>query len=550
MNGGRSVAVALISLLMVASPAWAAQGTIDLQSGLPVTVEGDRTVNAHDGGFFLSGDDGQVALGIHSAEGTLTRVLHRAYGVINQDDPQAGVLWEQKVERHELPLDGASIRLAERHDDFQLLAHDGPMALHDSDIRTPLHVGVLASPKMVQSTAEPPIQLILGRADSAPFQHVLRSGLFESRSMDGRLTTDDARLYISGAVLTYNADGATDVLRAHFREEQHPGAIFDPVEGRWTGPGEHTEYVHEYLLLELTGAPAQISYRGTPATLFAASPTITTTGSATFPDAVGTVTITEEEGTTTHIVDDDLEIAGHFAFTLTGTAEGRTRSDVQGDGDIVQLTYGGNAHEYDWTAIAAAGLGAILLGIVTWISGAGKWLLGSAGAFIGGYARVQGDAVLQHKGRQQVYDLVQAEPGMHFMDLCERLPFGASTLNYHLRVLERNDFVHRVKDGRYVRFFDRRTGDFAGERKTAVSALRNDTTAAIADCILHNPGIAQRDLAEAFGIAPSTVSWHVERLQKSGLVDKQRDRHFTRYYMGDAWSSLPTQELARFGIAG
>lgn len=544
------MALAFTALLVAAAPTMAAQGTVELDSALPIQVTGDRVVSANDGAFLLTGDTGDLSLLIEGEQGTLTRVLHRAYGVINQNDPQAGVLWEQRVERQDLPLDGAIVSLAERRDGFQFFAHDGAIQVHDGNAATPLHMGVLASPKSVQSEAEPPIQLILGRADSAPFLHVLRSGLFESRSLDGRMTTDNAALYLSGAVLDYRgADGSSAILRAHFREETHPGAVFDPLAGRWTGPGDHTEYVHEYIEFQLDAGRIQLQHRGVPATLFASNPVVQLTGSAHFPDSNGRIAITGDDGATHELDGDNVDVAGRFQFQLTGTSDGRTRANVAGDGDIVGVTYRATTHEYDWTAVAVAGISALLLGAIAWITGAGKWLIGSMGAFVGGYARVQGDAVLQHDGRQQVYDLVQAEPGMHFMDMCERLPFGASTLNYHLRVLERNEFVSRVKDGRYVRFFDRRTGDFAGDRKAAVSTLRNDTTAAIADCIVQNPGIAQRDLAHAFGIAASTVSWHVERLQKSGLVDKQRDAHFTRYYMGDAWTSLPSNELARFGIA-
>ncbi len=161
---------------------------------------------------------------------------------------------------------------------------------------------------------------------------------------------------------------------------------------------------------------------------------------------------------------------------------------------------------------------------------------------------MQGEEILEHPGRLEVYERIKADPGMHFQDIAGRVEFGASTLNYHLRVLERNGYVTRVKDGRYVRFFDAKSGAYSRDRKQAASTLRNATTAAIASFIVQNPGVVQRDLAKQFGIAPSTVSWHVDRLRKEGLVEKQRDQHFTRYYMGEAWSTLPTRELSRVGL--
>ena len=103
--------------------------------------------------------------------------------------------------------------------------------------------------------------------------------------------------------------------------------------------------------------------------------------------------------------------------------------------------------------------------------------------------------------------------------------------------------------GRYLRFFDRQAGTYSGAKKVQVSALRNSQTAAMARHIRDHPGIAQRDLAAAFGVTASTVNWHMTRLQAAGLVERQRDAHFTRYYLSQGWSQLPASEMERLAEA-
>lgn len=555
-GAGRSTSVAALAVLalLVAVPAaTAADGSFTLEHELPVTATGSHATTSDAAAALLQGQDGHVTFLLEGHQGTLERVIHRATGYVSPENPKAGVLWRQTVETVEEPLQDTYITLKERLPGFTLLAFDGPISLETGARHGPLHVGALENDRLVQSTAEPPLHLTLGEKEAKPFQHILPAGDYQARTLDGRLTANgDFRLYLADALVEVHAPDGPQTLQAYFREETRAGGVYDPVEDRWIGPGTHTEYIHEYVVLDLQDARLQVQHVDTAATLTADRLRTDLTGEALFPAATGTVTVTDDAGTTTHALDgDELRLGGAFGFTLSGLDATLAGSDAHGSGDLTTVAYAAETHQYDWATIAAAtGLGALLLAAIAWITGSGKSLLASLGGAFGlaGYARVQGEEILEHPGRLEVYERIKADPGMHFQDIAGRVDFGASTLNYHLRVLERNDYVTRVKDGRYVRFFDAKSGAYSRDRKQAASTLRNATTAAIASFIVQNPGVVQRDLAKEFGIAPSTVSWHVDRLRKEGLVEKQRDQHFTRYYMGEAWSTLPARELSRVGL--
>ncbi|HUR25420.1 MAG TPA: winged helix-turn-helix transcriptional regulator, partial [Candidatus Thermoplasmatota archaeon] len=325
----------------------------------------------------------------------------------------------------------------------------------------------------------------------------------------------------------------------------------DPTSKTWFGPHEHTEYVQEYLLVEATSGHLDLNFAGTPGSLYTPRPAVDVDGVALLPMMDGSVTIIEDDKPTRHALDrQDLELAGRFTLRMHDVVANPTRTQVEGDGDITGVTYAGTSASYDWMPVAtAAGLGAIALAALAWVAANAKTGSVLGGGLLAGYARVQGQEVLEHPGRQEVYERVKAAPGINFVTLGEQVAFGSSTLNYHLRVLEKNEYITSVKDGRYLRFFDRQAGTYSGAKKTQASALRNTTTAAMARHIRDHPGVAQCDLAAAFGVTASTVNWHMARLTGAGLVDRQRDAHYTRYYLSQGWSQLPTSEMDRLANA-
>lgn len=551
MNGGPRAAVAaptcaLVALLLLAGPASAADSEFELEAALPITVDGAHTLRLDDAAFYAHGGEGQMGLLLSDAEGVLKRVIHRAYPVVETGDPE--LQWKQEVRVEELPLRKSIVQIQERRDDFQIYIHDTDFELAEGPRGGALHVGALDLDKAVKNQLQEPLRLSLLASESRPFHDTLRAGLYQGHATDGRLTAADGyRIFLSDAVVQH-IDGAGQgvALPAHFRVEQQPGGIYDPIHEEWTGIGHHTEYVDEYLVLEGTGL-LQVQFAGVTGQTFSRDATADVEGDVLIPDATGTVSVHTEDGHDLHTADsEDVQLAGRFTMAMTGMSQDRAHTNIQGSGDITRVSLDGETHEYPWAAVAAIGLGTLALAALAWAFQSGKLALG--GGLLTGYARVQGQDVLDHPGRTEVYHLVQANPGANFHELEKKVDFGASTLNYHLRVLERNQFVSRVKDGRYVRFFDRQSGHYSRHRKDAACALRNDTTAKIAAHIAQNPGAAQCDLAQRFGIAASTVSWHIRRLQENGLVMMQRDNHFTRYYLGEAWTSLPDVERQRHGV--
>jgi DNA-binding transcriptional ArsR family regulator len=158
------------------------------------------------------------------------------------------------------------------------------------------------------------------------------------------------------------------------------------------------------------------------------------------------------------------------------------------------------------------------------------------------YARVKGRELLDHEAREQILDMLKREPGLCFQQIQDRVGLAPGTTRWHLDKLASSDFITSDEDGRHTRFFP--TGLDPGTRK-AVVAMRDESRLALVRMIERNPDLSQSDLADATGLAQSTVSHHLGRLVDDGIVDKHRDGRAVRYAIDDDMHG-PVKEAKRY----
>ena len=59
--------------------------------------------------------------------------------------------------------------------------------------------------------------------------------------------------------------------------------------------------------------------------------------------------------------------------------------------------------------------------------------------------------ILELETRRKIYDFIQKFPGLHVREISRRLEIPFSTLQYHLRFLEKRELVKAKDDGKYIR---------------------------------------------------------------------------------------------------
>jgi DNA-binding transcriptional ArsR family regulator len=128
--------------------------------------------------------------------------------------------------------------------------------------------------------------------------------------------------------------------------------------------------------------------------------------------------------------------------------------------------------------------------------------------------------------RGVIYEYVRAHPGAHVRGMARDLGLATGDLHYHLFWLERNGFVKTRKSGFYRFVFP--TMVFREDQEVLLGVLSQQTPREILLLLLQGI-LTQGGLAKGLGHSQPTVSWHMDRLTRLGVVSKRRTREGTLY---------------------
>lgn len=145
-----------------------------------------------------------------------------------------------------------------------------------------------------------------------------------------------------------------------------------------------------------------------------------------------------------------------------------------------------------------------------------------------GYHRHADEAPLTNDIRKRIFDQILATPGVHIAGIVDRTGIPRSTVRYHLRVLEDADVVDsETLQGKH------RYGP-AGADLAIAAAYRDAPARETLDAVDRFEPVTVTGLANELGLAPSTVSHHLDRLEEAGLVERDRDGARVLIRQGDA----------------
>ncbi len=190
---------------------------------------------------------------------------------------------------------------------------------------------------------------------------------------------------------------------------------------------------------------------------------------------------------------------------------------------------------WDWpspAAAAGAGILGILVGVLYWL-----WPSIKSAPAVGLFSRLRNDQVLAHPARAQLMETLEAEPGLHHSELVRRANSTNTAVEHHLRILLARNLVVRRREAGYTCYFPARGVD--RREVAALPWLRNDGARRVLEAVATRPGRSGIQLAAETGLDPATVTYHLQRLAKGGLVDRRR--------AGRSLAVHPTELGARLG---
>jgi predicted transcriptional regulator len=201
--------------------------------------------------------------------------------------------------------------------------------------------------------------------------------------------------------------------------------------------------------------------------------------------------------------------AEHFGFSmgsLLGTSPTGSASAPQLASNVAWVV----PSHYQLVSVGALALAVALL-VALWPS------IKALPAF-GLFSRVHGPAVANHPARAAILQAVGAEPGIHFTELRRRTGGSNGATIHHVRKLVHAGLVLEKPQKGYTCYFPKGTDRHAA---AAAPVLRAPSARRILATIDARPGLSARDIAEAAGLAPPTVSYHLARLREAGLISAE-----------------------------
>ncbi len=189
-------------------------------------------------------------------------------------------------------------------------------------------------------------------------------------------------------------------------------------------------------------------------------------------------------------------------------------------------------------AVVTCGASGTSFGVWYWVK-----RLAPGGAAL--FTRIPQDKILENSTRRQIFNAIQKNPGINMSQISKELGIGWGTTVHHVKKLEGAMKVH-VEERNNERCFFENGGTFPADSMAAVAALKDSTAKGIFGYIRKNPGTSQKEIAAHLEVGPSLVSWHVTRLEKEGIINRNRSGKSFQLTINEKFNSLKMRDVAAF----
>ena len=133
--------------------------------------------------------------------------------------------------------------------------------------------------------------------------------------------------------------------------------------------------------------------------------------------------------------------------------------------------------------------------------------------------------------RRRIFDFVRNNPGTHFREILRSLDLNIGQLDFHLNSLVKGEVLVKSEDSGKARFYVRDT--FSSEEKKALGVLRRRIPRNIVLYLLRESESAPSDMIDHFDISPGTLSYHLKKMEKAGILEVKVEGRKRSYSLAD-----------------
>ena len=130
--------------------------------------------------------------------------------------------------------------------------------------------------------------------------------------------------------------------------------------------------------------------------------------------------------------------------------------------------------------------------------------------------------------RRSIFEAILNEPGLHLRGLSRRLKMETSLVEYHVRELLINGLITETREDGYRRFYPGENPSmgshgFNARHRMMLHYLRQDVPLRMILLMLDRGGCSHKEMLRYIPVSGSTLSYHLERMRTSGIVERYRD---------------------------
>lgn len=148
------------------------------------------------------------------------------------------------------------------------------------------------------------------------------------------------------------------------------------------------------------------------------------------------------------------------------------------------------------------------------------------------FSRIEASRLEKHPVRARLLQLIEAQPGIHFQEICRTADLATGAAVHHLRKLADGNLVVVRQSGRYHCYF--LVGQSRMPEAGAAGFLKSDGARKVLETVEAQAGLSHLEVAAATGLQPSTVNYHAQRLTEAGLLSARREGRNVRLYRAAA----------------
>ena len=144
------------------------------------------------------------------------------------------------------------------------------------------------------------------------------------------------------------------------------------------------------------------------------------------------------------------------------------------------------------------------------------------------YMSEQDKKILELETRKKIYSVIKKFAGSHFRAIQRKSGLAVGSVQHHIRFLVKRGLVMEAKEGKNLVYFPR---EFKLEHTVLLSLLRQESIRKILLFILIKNKCNHEQIVAFVNLSPSTVSYHLKKLQAQNIITIQKQGRKTFYQL-------------------